>query len=126
MKTRILRTDTGYQLGKLHASGLSPRECQTLLLRATGASISECALELNIGKSSVQDRVTNMFFKLRADSTPELITKAFQNGFLKFLTLLAVIHLGAATPDNHSFTRVRHTRTHFARIQVRNNNKEFS
>lgn len=112
MNTRILRTDTGYQLGNLHASGLAPRECQALLLRASGASVTQCAQVMNCGKSSVQGRIANMFFKLHVDSTPELITKAFQSGFLKFLTLAAVIHLGAVLPDNHSLTRVRVTRSH--------------
>lgn len=81
MDHKILRTENGYQLGNLEATGLAPRECQTLLLRANGASITECAQVMNCGKSTVQDRVTNMFYKLHVDSTPQLITKAFQSGF---------------------------------------------
>lgn len=120
---RILRTDTGYQLGKLHASGLTPRESQALLLRASGLSIAACAEVMNCGKSSVQDRIVNLFYKLHVNSTPQLITKAFQNGFLKFVTLAAAIHLGTATPDSHSFNRLRHTRAQFARIHLKHSKR---
>lgn len=117
MENRILRTETGYQLGSLHVTGLAPRESQALLLRATGLSIAACATAMNCGKSSVQDRIVNLFFKLKVDSTPELITKSFQSGFLKFLTLAAAIHLGIAMPDSQ-FSRVRITRLH-ARNELR-------
>lgn len=115
---RILRTNTGYKLGALHAEGLPPRESQALLLRASGLSIADCASAMNCCKSSVQDRVSNMFYKLHVDSTPALITKAFQSGFLKFLTLAAAIHLGAAMPDHHKFSRTRLTR-----LQTRHENR---
>jgi DNA-binding CsgD family transcriptional regulator len=107
MNQKIIQTDTGYQLGKLHAQGLAPRECQTLLLRATGLSIADCAQTLKCGKSTVQDRVTNMFYKLHVDSTPELITKCFSSGILRFLSFLIALHIGIAAPGDHQFTRAR-------------------
>ena len=110
MENKILRTETGYQLGKLHVSGLAPRESQALLLRATGLSINACAQAMNCGKANVQDRIVNLFFKLRVNSTPELITKAFENGFLRFLVLLAAIHLGACEQNDKKFSRVRVSR----------------
>ncbi len=110
MENKILRTETGYQLGKLHVSGLTPRESQALLLRATGLSLSDCAQAMGCGKASVQDRIVNLFFKLRVNSTPELITKAFENGFLRFLVLLAAIHLGACEPSDTKIARVRVSR----------------
>ena len=110
MENKILRTENGYQLGKLHVSGLTPRESQALLLRATGLSLSDCAQAMGCGKASVQDRIVNLFFKLRVNSTPELITKAFENGFLRFLVLLAAIHLGACEPNDTKFSRVRVSR----------------
>lgn len=117
MQPRILRTETGYQLGNLHASGLAPRESQALLLRATGLSVAACAEVMGCGKNSVQDRMSNMFYKLKVDSTPALITKAFQSGFLRFLMLAAAVNLSVAMPDNHEFARTRVSRTNARREQ---------
>lgn len=120
---KILRTHTGYQLGDLHATGLTPRESQALLLKTQGLSVGECAQLMNCSKASVQDRISTLFYKLNVNNTPELITKAFQSGFLKFLTLIAALNLSAAVLNDHSFNRVRTTRTHIVRIQIRT--KEF-
>jgi DNA-binding CsgD family transcriptional regulator len=112
MEPRILRTQTGYQLGNLEATGITPRESQALLLRASGFNVDECAKAMGCGKANVQDRISNLFYKCGASSTPELITKAFQSGILRFLSVLLLIQLAIAPPDNAArFTRTKLTRS---------------
>lgn len=111
METKILRTEDGYKLGNLVATGLAPRESQALLLRASGFSVDATAKAMNCGRSNVQDRIVNLFYKLHANSTTELVTKAFQHGFLKFLTLVLAVQLSAASPDDNKFSRTRTART---------------
>lgn len=107
MGIRILRTESGYQLGEFHASGLAPQECRALLLIANGASSNECTKTLNCSRSSMQDRVSNMFYKLNVNSRPQLVGKALQSGFLRFLMLAAAINISVAMPDNSTLVRVR-------------------
>jgi len=111
MNHKILRTENGYQLGEYHASGLAPQECRALLLIANGASATECTETLNCSRSSMQDRVTNMFYKLKVNSRPQLVGKALQSGILRFLMLAAAINISVAMPDNSTLARVNVART---------------
>jgi DNA-binding CsgD family transcriptional regulator len=100
---RILRTDTGYQIGQLHATGLTPRQSQVLLLRAEGNQVKQCAHALNCSSANVRQLLAELFYKLRANSSHELIARAFQAGHLRFLSVFALIGLclcGNATNDN--------------------------
>lgn len=81
---KIVKTGNGYLCGNLQCTGLTPRESQALLLRAQGLSIADCASTMQCGTSNVQDRIINLFYKLRVDSTLELITKSFERGILSF------------------------------------------
>lgn len=117
MEPRILRTETGYQLGNLHVAGVTPRESQALLLRASGMSVDECAKLMNCGKANVQDRISNLFYKFQVRTTPELITKAFQTGALKFLSVLLVVQLVVSPPDAARITRIKLTRATYRHEQ---------
>lgn len=125
------RTETGYQCEHLHVSGLAPRLSQVLLLRALGKSIREIAQLLGCSTANIKQAISTLFFKLDADSTPELITRAFQNGYLRFLSIFAALFIGlfaTAVIDNHNMAaRVsRAPRTQLARAQRNgNNNKLF-
>lgn len=113
----ILRIQEGYQLSKLVASGLTPRESHALLLRASGASYKDCAEQMNCSTAAVKARISNLFYKLDAINTPELIAKAFMSGHLKALSFIAAALLclsGLVMADNkhylakHWRTRTRH------------------
>lgn len=99
----IKRTKTGYQLNNIEAGGLSPRECQILLMRCHGMRNKECARELNCSESNIKNRVVNIFFKLQAHNMNEAITKAMHVGYLRFLSLLVVLLIALTFPtlDNH-------------------------
>ena len=105
--TNIKRIENGYQLGKLAAMGLPPRESQALLLAANGLSQNESATLMNCSASNVKGRLTNLFYKVSANSTPELITKCFGSGILRFLSLLIALHIGIAAPGDYQFARTR-------------------
>jgi len=84
MNLKIVKTETGYMCGNLQCRGLTPRESQALLLRAKGLSIADCASTMKCGTRNVQDRIINLFYKLRVDSTRALITASFERGILSF------------------------------------------
>ncbi|WP_039913131.1 LuxR C-terminal-related transcriptional regulator [Cellvibrio mixtus] len=122
------RTETGYQCGDLHTSGLPPRQCQVLLLRARGNSISECAQLLCCSPANIKQAITALFLKLHADSTPELITKAIRNGYLQLRSIFFVSFMcflsALQADDNGINARVsRTTRTQTARAQRAGKNK---
>jgi DNA-binding CsgD family transcriptional regulator len=106
--TDIKRTANGYQLAGLEAVGLPPRESQALLLKAEGKSTKDIAKIMNCSTSNIVHRIENLFFKLRANSTPELITKAFKNNTLRFLSLLLALFIGIGAPgltdENSKYT----------------------
>lgn len=82
---RILRTNTGYQLGNLLATDLPTRQAQTLLLCATGSSEKEAASELNCSPKNISQLKTVLFNKFNVKSAPELITRAFESKKLMFM-----------------------------------------
>jgi DNA-binding CsgD family transcriptional regulator len=121
--TTILRTETGYKLNDIEAGGLTPRECQILLMRCHGLQNKECARELNCSESNVKNRVVNIFYKLNCHNMPEAIIKAMQSGYLRLLSLLFVLIVAITFPtaDNQQlFSRNgRPSRTQQSRQQRR-------
>lgn len=108
------RTDSGYSFGSLVAEGLPPRQSQILLMRASGLSIKAIAQALQCSCANVQQGIKNLFFKLDAHSSPELITKAFANKTLRMLSLATAVFLGgfgAQLTDHNTIARLSRTRT---------------
>lgn len=127
---RILRTETGYRLGDLEATGLTPRESQVLLLRAKGNSIAACAAALCCSQGNVRQITNTLFYKLRVNSAPALICKAFECKHLRALNLAAALLIGICANwfmDTGQIARAQRTRTSsHLRIQRTRNNKEES
>lgn len=123
------RTDTGYCLGNLVAEGLPPRQSQVLLMRALGHSVKEIAETMNCSAANVQQAITNLFFKLGANSSHELVTRAFISDHLRKLSCAALFLFAfALNPAEHS-TMARNSRTQqrptqSARVQRGSNNKK--
>lgn len=124
---RILRTETGYQLGQLHAADLSPRQSQVLLLRANGLQAKQCAEQLNCSTNNVRKLLAELFYKLRVKSSAELITKAFEKGHLRFLSTLFFIGLCLSTncinENPNSLARTGRSNSSSLRLQ-RNGRRE--
>lgn len=124
MSSPTHRTATGYQCGKLHVTGLPPRQSQVLLLRALGNSRPKCAQLLGCSIANIKQATTELFFKLDADNATELVTRAFECGYLRFLSIFAALFIGlfaTTTVDNHNFAaRIsRAPRTQFSRTTAR-------
>lgn len=94
---RILRTNTGYQLGNLVATNLPTRQAQTLLLCATGKSVKEAANELNCSAKNISQLKTVLFNKFNVNSAPELVTRAFECKTLQFLNAYASLQQEASS-----------------------------
>lgn len=125
IQQKILRTDNGYKCDSLHATGLSTRQSQVLLLRALGKPIAECAQELNCSQSNIKQLITALFYKLRANSSQELVTRAFQSGHLQFLSVFVAIFLGifaSNLPDHNLAARIGRGRTS-AQLRIQRNPK---
>lgn len=87
MPKRINRTNDGYECDGIHVTSLAPRESQVLLLRALGFGYQEIAEMMNCSINAVKARISNLFYKLNATSSPELIMKAFRSGHLRILSI---------------------------------------
>jgi DNA-binding CsgD family transcriptional regulator len=94
----IKRTAEGYEFNGLVVSGFAPQESRVLLLRAAGFNVKECSRNLNCGVQAIKSRTSNLFYKLGANSTPELIVKAFKSGHLRLLTLMLALHVSLFAP----------------------------
>lgn len=128
MSNPTQRTETGYQCEQLHVSGLPPRLSQVLLLRASGKSIPECAELLSCSTNNIKQAITTLFYKLRADSTQELIIKAIRNGYLQlrsFFFVSFMCFLSALQVNNTDIQArfSRSTRTQTARTHRAGKNK---
>lgn len=80
---RIRRTQNGYAAHDFEVIGLPPRASQVLLLRANGLTIPAAAKELGCGVETVKNRIKDLFYKLGANNTAQLITNAMRSGHLK-------------------------------------------
>ncbi len=121
MSSQLLRTESGYQCGNLHVTGLPRRLSHVLLLRALGNSISECAQVLGCSAANIKQATAELFFKLNADSSPELITRAFQNGHLRFLSFLVALFIGlfSTVTADHQNLIARISRTPRTQLRTR-------
>ena len=108
-----------YVHNNIEVSGLSPRRCEALALRASGLTYKRCAQIMGCSADNVKNRIDDLYFLLHANSTPQLITKSIQKGYLKILTLAIAFFLGLAQPvDHNNYARVaRNTRNNSQREQ---------
>lgn len=124
----IVHVGDSYQMDDMSAVGFTLRESEVLIFRAKGYSLKSCANRMNCSINNVKHILCNLFYKTNTSSTPELITRTIQNGYLRFLTLVFAILLGIfgnALGDNHNaIARIGRTRTtQHTRINRNTNNK---
>lgn len=116
----IVRTPNGYAYNGMEATGLAPRESQALLLRASGKSGAEAASIMGCSTNNIKNLIGNLFYKTGANSSPELISRAFKSGFLRVLTLAAALHTGAVMPN-----MPQHTDDLARIVRIRGRRREF-
>jgi DNA-binding NarL/FixJ family response regulator len=111
----ILRTKTGYQLGNMEATGLAPRECQVLLLKALGYKNTAAAEYLGCGERTIRGRIENLLYKLKAHNSAQMVANAFKAGNLKIALVIMLAITSTFTNDhNQRLNRARPTRTETA------------
>lgn len=99
----IKRVTDGYQLGNLLATGLPPAQSRTLLLRARGMGTDQSAAVLGCSSQNIKQQMRTLFFKLNCSNAPALITRAFESGLLRILSLLLASYIalfGAVMDDD--------------------------
>lgn len=97
----IKRTNNGYQLHGIEATGLAPRESQALLLLANGLAFSEIAQHMSTSVGSAKARIQNVSHKLRLPTgrSARVIAAAYKAGHLRLaLALFAALTAGIAAP----------------------------
>lgn len=117
--------DNGFALGNLFASGCSPLQNKVLVMRANGQSIKTIAKHLDCSAANIQQALNNLFFKLHANNTPEVIAKAFTKAYLRALGLFGVaiaILISSPSVDHKSLTR-HQTNRPGAQQRVRTNGR---
>jgi DNA-binding CsgD family transcriptional regulator len=105
----IQRVEGGYQLGKLVAKNLPPQQSRVLLMRASGMQLAQCAAALNCSINNISGIMRSLFCKLHADSSAELITRAFENEYLRFLSIFFAVFfgfLGNSLTDQNAIARL--------------------
>lgn len=108
------RTSTGYQLGNLHADKLPIRQALTLIFTALGFSETQTAQQMHCSVSNVKQAKKVLFYKLNANSSAEAVTKAFENAYLRFASILVAIFISLFAPvisDHNTIARLQRTRT---------------
>lgn len=121
------RTETGYTLENLIVVGLPPRQSQILLMRAIGLTAKEIATLLQCSSANVEQSIKTLFYKMKANSSSELVTKAFISRTLRMLSfaLFFIGVFGLNPPDSSTNLRIPRTRTtQAARIHRSGNNKK--
>lgn len=93
---RILRTQTGYRLNKLEATGLPPRASQALLLSADGHTAKSAAKVMQCSQKNVENLLNTLAHKTKTNRKTALITSAFAKGWLRFAAALFAIHVSVA------------------------------
>jgi DNA-binding NarL/FixJ family response regulator len=82
---QILRTEKGYQAQQWEATGLPPRASQVLILRALGLTCAQAANELGCGTETIKNRIKDLYYRMRAHNTAQLINNAIAAGNLKIV-----------------------------------------
>lgn len=105
----IKRMENGYRFGNLLATGLPPAQSRTLLLRARGMSVEDVATALGCSPQNVKNAMRILFYKLDCGNAPALITRAFENGLLRILSLVLAVYIsvfaGAVNDDTRRTRR---------------------
>lgn len=87
----ITRTPNGYRLGNLEATGLPPRQSQTLLALASGLTQKAAAEALGCKPPSIRNYASTLLYKLQATNTVHMVSCAFERGNLHLVKTLAVM-----------------------------------
>lgn len=111
MKPEILHSDNGYELNNIVVSGLSHSRSLALLLRANGFTYKSCAQIMGCSADNVKNRIEDLYYELRVNSTPQLITKSIQSGYMRLLTVAFAMLLSLAHPTDKN-THQRISRLH--------------
>jgi|GEM_PF-3216110 len=82
------------QLQNLLITGFPPREGLVVGYTALGLCSKRIAREINCTPRNVENLRESAKGRLHAHNTPHLISKAFQSGFLRFLSLMLITWLG--------------------------------
>jgi len=94
------RTEDGYSLQGLEATGLSPRQSQALLYIATDHTAGEAAQAMDCSTPNVNQLIQSLHWRLKTHRQGGLITAAFRNGFLRVVCLLLASFIGTGvTPE---------------------------
>lgn len=110
---QTIRTETGYQLDKLHVdakpySNLPTQQARTLLFVAKGMSQKSIAKAMGVGCASVKQACSNLSYKFNTHSMRETVNSALEKGVLRYSLCIMLCVLSAINSDvERSFRVVR-------------------
>lgn len=112
--------ETGYQLEQLIADHLPKRQQEALLYHAQGLTDKQAAELMNCAPNTVKHLRKEIHYKCKSHSGAQLITKAFQNGYLRFLSLALTWSIGLGTFITPQDTSADNTPNDDMQIRFRN------
>lgn len=121
--------NTGYRLGRLVADLLPKRQCEALLYTAQGYTDKQAAEQMDCAPATVKHLRQAVHYRCDSHTGPELVTRAFERGYLRLTTLAFAWLLGLGTltapqpttadEDQAALLRLRTRRTRRQRTQQR-------
>lgn len=109
-----IQTKNGFQCGNLAVDNLPKCQALVLMFSALGLSEKKIAITMDCSVGNIKQAKQNLFFKLHANNTAEAVAKAFAAAYLRTLSVLMALFIGAAATtmaDNHNaMARLNRTR----------------
>lgn len=101
----ILHTENSCIFQNIEVIGLTPRRREAFALRACGLTYKRCAQLMGCSADNVKNRIEDLYFEFRVNSTAQLITKAIQAGALRILVLLFAVQIALTNPTPQNCLR---------------------
>lgn len=104
--TQILHTENSCIFENIEVTGLTTSRRTACALRFAGLTYKRCAQLMGCSADNVKNRIEDMNFKYRVNSTTQLMAKLIKEGSLKILAYFFAVHILVASPSTTQNLRI--------------------
>ncbi len=104
--TQILHTENSCIFENIEVTGLTTSRRTACALRFAGLTYKRCAQLMGCSADNVKNRIEDMYFKYRVNSTTQLMAKLIKEGSLKILAYFFAVHILVASPSTTQNLRI--------------------
>lgn len=94
----ILHTEKSCIFQNIEVIGLTYSRRTACALRLCGLTYKRCAQIMGCSADNVKNRIEDLYFKYRVNSTAQLMAKLIKEGSLKILVYVFAVHILIASP----------------------------